>query len=252
MTSTLSITASKISSRGPKRCPGEHAHDHPLLVLGRLVAEPDRRGLAPAAELVGDDRGVEVERVGGHGVSRLARSPSRRIIEGSDPSKPAREPGGPSPAPRDTTAAGGASSSGSQRVSATSCACSGAMCAEPAGAIAEEVEADDLEDPLALPRVDVAHVPELLDQRVATPGLLGDLPARRVGRLLAGADVPLRERPDPGLAAGPDRGDVPRATQPTDDDATGRELAASTPILSLALGCTECQDAACQTCSRPR
>ena len=44
----------------------EHGHDHPLLVLRRLVAEPDRRGLALRAELVGDDRRVEVERVHRH------------------------------------------------------------------------------------------------------------------------------------------------------------------------------------------
>ena len=61
-TSTLSITASKIFFRGPKRGAGEHRDDHPLPVLAGLVAEPDRRRLAAAAQLVLDDRRVEVER----------------------------------------------------------------------------------------------------------------------------------------------------------------------------------------------
>ena len=43
----------------------EHRDDHPLLVLARLVAEPDRRGLAVRAELGLDDRRVEVEGEGG-------------------------------------------------------------------------------------------------------------------------------------------------------------------------------------------
>jgi hypothetical protein len=50
---------------------GEDLDDHPLLVLTRLVAEPDRRGLAPGAELVGDHRRVEVECV--HGSVRSGR-----------------------------------------------------------------------------------------------------------------------------------------------------------------------------------
>src|SRR5690348_13812606 len=41
----------------------EHAHDLTLLVLPALVAETDRRRLAVVAQLVGDDRGVEVEGV---------------------------------------------------------------------------------------------------------------------------------------------------------------------------------------------
>src|SRR5918995_311057 len=36
--------------------PGEHLDDHSLLVLTGLVAEANRRGLAPRAQLVGDDR----------------------------------------------------------------------------------------------------------------------------------------------------------------------------------------------------
>src|SRR5690349_20140148 len=45
--------------------PHEHAHDLALLVLPAIVAEPDRRRLAMVAQLVGDDRGIEVEGVHG-------------------------------------------------------------------------------------------------------------------------------------------------------------------------------------------
>ena len=45
----------------------EHRDDHPLLVLPGLVAEPDRRRLAASAQLVRDDRRVEVQRERGHG-----------------------------------------------------------------------------------------------------------------------------------------------------------------------------------------
>src|SRR5436190_22847767 len=48
--------------------------------------------------------------------------------------------------------------------------------AEPAGLVAQKEEADDLEDPLALPRVDVADVAELADELTAGAGLLLDLP----------------------------------------------------------------------------
>src|SRR5205823_12857377 len=41
----------------------EDADDHALLVLARLVAEPDGGRLAARAELVGDERRVEVEGV---------------------------------------------------------------------------------------------------------------------------------------------------------------------------------------------
>src|SRR3954462_8682990 len=43
--------------------PDEDRDDHPLLVLRRLVAEPDRRRLAVRLELRLDDRRVEVQRV---------------------------------------------------------------------------------------------------------------------------------------------------------------------------------------------
>ena len=56
----------------------EHPDDHPLLVLARLIAEPDRRRLAAAAQLLGDHRRVEVERVhdwGVYEVSAAGRAP---------------------------------------------------------------------------------------------------------------------------------------------------------------------------------
>ena len=68
----------------------EHRDDHPLRVLVRLVAEPDRRGLPVRAELRLDDRRVEVEGERRHvrprsyalsasAAKRLARpSPARR------------------------------------------------------------------------------------------------------------------------------------------------------------------------------
>src|SRR2546423_49955 len=63
--------------------PHEHAHDLALLVLPALVAETDRRRLAVVAQLVGDDRGVEVEGVHGrvhHNQARRART--RRLRPG--------------------------------------------------------------------------------------------------------------------------------------------------------------------------
>ena len=84
-TSTLSITASKTCWRGPKRAPHEHRDDHPLLVLARLVAEPDRRRLAVRAELRLDDRRVEVERERRAPAGDHTSSPGER---GQRPSRP--------------------------------------------------------------------------------------------------------------------------------------------------------------------
>src|SRR4051812_26086203 len=90
--------------------------------------------------------------------------------------------------------------------------------AQPAARVMEEEEADDLEDPLAAPRVDVADVPELLDRRRLDPRLFGNLPKGRRLSGLARADQALRKRPDPfRLAARPDRRDHPCASQATDD-----------------------------------
>jgi len=49
--------------------PDRDQHELVLAVLVGLVAEPDRRGLAPALELVGEDRGVEVEDL--HGLQAI-------------------------------------------------------------------------------------------------------------------------------------------------------------------------------------
>src|SRR5439155_15999658 len=105
--------------------------------------------------------------------------------------------------------------------------------AEPAARVAEQIKGHELEDPLAVPRVDVAHVAELLDQPRLHAGLLGHLPQRgRVG-LLAGPDVPLRQRPEPGLLPRRTyRSHHPRAPQPTNDDGTSRELPAHKPFLT--------------------
>src|SRR5688572_9692658 len=97
---------------------------------------------------------------------------------------------------------------------------------EPAAGRAKEVEADDLENALAIPGVHVANVPELADQSSVEPGLLEHLPGSCVGRGLAGSEVPLREGPDDSCLAGrANRRDMPGAAQPPHDDATGRELA---------------------------
>ena len=51
-------------------CACEHLHDHPLPVFRRLVAQANRRRLATAPQLLGDDRGVEVQCI--HGVRHVA------------------------------------------------------------------------------------------------------------------------------------------------------------------------------------
>ena len=51
----------------------EHGDDHPLLVLARLVAETNRRGLPVRPQLGLDDRRVEVQREGGHRATIIRR-----------------------------------------------------------------------------------------------------------------------------------------------------------------------------------
>src|SRR4029078_4585675 len=46
---------------------------------------------------------------------------------------------------------------------------------EPARGVAQEIEADHLEDPLPRPRVHVADVPDLAERPRFDPRLLGDL-----------------------------------------------------------------------------
>ena len=60
-----------------------------------------------------------------------------------------------------------------------------------------EVEAHDLEDALAVPRVDVADVTELRDEAPVHAGLLVALAQRRLGGRLARVDEPLRKHPRP-------------------------------------------------------
>src|SRR5439155_16539193 len=99
--------------------------------------------------------------------------------------------------------------------------------AEPAAAVADEVEADDLEHALARPRIDVANVPELADEAASGAGLLGDLAQSGFIATLAGPDQTLGECPDPRrLPGGPDRGELPFAGQAPPQNRSGREFAA--------------------------
>ena len=69
--------------------------------------------------------------------------------------------------------------------------------------VAEEVEAHDLEDPLAGPRVDVADVAELRHEPRLDARLLGDLAQGRLLRPLARVDEALRQRPDAAVCVPP-------------------------------------------------
>src|SRR5207253_4745219 len=97
--------------------------------------------------------------------------------------------------------------------------------AEPAGAVAEQEEADDLEDPLAGPRVHVADVAELLDRRRLDARLLGHLAKRGQLRALPRSDQALRQRPDPlRLSCGADCSEHDPPSQPPYDHTSRREL----------------------------
>src|SRR5262249_2555470 len=97
--------------------------------------------------------------------------------------------------------------------------------AERAARVAHEEERDDLEDPLAVPGVDVADVAELAERAAVRAGLLRHLAQGRRLAALAGVDVPLRQRPHRlALALGPDRGHHPAAVQPPDEHAARGEL----------------------------
>jgi hypothetical protein len=106
----------------------------------------------------------------------------------------------------------------------------------PAG-VPEEVEAHDLEDPVAAPwipglRVDVAHVAEFAHEPRAYAGLFRDLALGRLLGLLAGADVALGQGPHAlGPPARPDRGEEPPSAEPAHHDAPGRELPLHAPTL---------------------
>src|SRR5581483_9775800 len=101
----------------------EDADDHALVVLVGLVAETDRAGLPMAPELVGEDRRVEVERVH-RGMTILLQRRRDHSRPRSRTRSTARLAISRSPL---YASSRGASSSGSQRVSATSWACSSGM-----------------------------------------------------------------------------------------------------------------------------
>jgi hypothetical protein len=96
--------------------------------------------------------------------------------------------------------------------------------AEPPATVAEEEEAHHFEDPLALPRVDVAHIAELRHETALDSGLLRHLAPRGLGRALPCPDEPFRERPDV-FASGTDGGQPEAPAHGAHDHAAGRELA---------------------------
>src|SRR6476646_4072308 len=86
--------------------------------------------------------------------------------------------------------------------------------------VAEQEEADDLEDPLSCPGVGVADVAELLDKAAVRAGFLLHLSQSGLARLLAGAEVPLRQCPEARFLAGrPDRREHPFALEPPNQHA---------------------------------
>src|SRR5439155_23611631 len=96
---------------------------------------------------------------------------------------------------------------------------------EPPGPVAEQEEADDLEDALARPGVDIADVPELLDGRGLDAGLLADLAQRRQLGTLTRPDQAFREGPGAlGFPGRPDGGHHRPAPQLPDDHSAGRKL----------------------------
>ena len=177
----------------PEAGADEHRDDHSLLVLARLVAEPDRRRLAVGAELRLDDRRVEVERERGTGprsyvcsrgerrprllghLALAARRRAARAPRRAAASAPRRPRGGTPPGSRPSRPP----------------------------LVADEEERDDLEDPLALPVEPVPDVAELPERPAVDARLLGDLAQRRRLAGLARVDPPLRQHPEPVRLARP-------------------------------------------------
>src|SRR5262245_26283281 len=90
-----------------------------------------------------------------------------------------------------------------------------------------EEEAHDLEDPLAVPRVHVADVAQLLAETAWDAGLLESLPKGGLGRFLARIDEPLRQRPGPlALPLRTYGCKPPTPLHPADEHDSGGELAA--------------------------
>jgi len=108
--------------------------------------------------------------------------------------------------------------------------------AEATGPVAEEEEADHLEDPFPGPGVDVADVAELLHRGCLDSGLLLHLAKRRELGPLAGADQALRECPGTlRLSCRPDGGHNRAATKVADDNASSRELPAHRDFVTQSL-----------------
>src|SRR5262245_31005716 len=105
--------------------------------------------------------------------------------------------------------------------------------AEPPARRPEEVEADDLEDPLSLPRVDVPNVTKILHAPHPKSRLLDALTRGGLGRRFSWTEVALGQGPDALLAGRPDRRDVPGAAEAPEDDTAGRELALHHTIVSI-------------------
>src|SRR5437868_8033373 len=109
--------------------------------------------------------------------------------------------------------------------------------AEAAAPVAEEEEADDLEDPLAPPRVHVLDVAELLDEPACRAGFLAHLPHDRVPGILAGVDVAFREGPETGLLPRrADRSEHPLATDAAYEHSAGGELSLHASVCNTAAG----------------
>src|SRR5919202_4247533 len=97
--------------------------------------------------------------------------------------------------------------------------------ADPPARVAEQEEADDLENALSRPAVGVAHVAELLDEAPVCARLLQNLAHRGVARVFAWTDIPLRKRPEARLfPRRPDRSEDPVTFQLPHQHAAGREL----------------------------
>ena len=150
-----------------------------LAVLVRLVAEADRGRLAAPAQLVGEDRRVEVEDLHGGG-NPIGPEASRDRASAAISRSPA------------CVSSRAACSSAIQRASSISW--STCVSGSPA-VVAEQEERDDLDDPPAVALVPVAHVAEAARRRArATPGLLAHLAQGGLLRGLVAVRVALGQR----------------------------------------------------------
>src|SRR6202007_1826051 len=96
-----------------------------------------------------------------------------------------------------------------------------------AGAVLEQVEADDLLDAAPLPLVGVGDLPQVVDQVGLDSGLLGDLAPGGLLRRLIPVEMALRQADHaPAVGRALNRGDHAHLP-PAHDDAAGREFVAS-------------------------